>query len=114
VYYNGFMRIIEDKRASRGKGKSKEKIAQLMFRVGDGVLIGTVGDVGVAVLTRLWEQPVEEDGDEDEMEDDDSEQVKMEKMCEIRWCYRKKDLPGVIGKIQLSDVSWVSRCRHSH
>ncbi len=84
-----------------------------MFRVGDGVLIGTVGDVGVAILVRMWEQDVEDDEEEQEEGEQDEEEMlngllgseRKEKMCEIRWCYRKKDLPGVMGKIQLSDVS---------
>ncbi|ORX38507.1 P-loop containing nucleoside triphosphate hydrolase protein [Kockovaella imperatae] len=114
TYYTSFTRIQKP----TGK-KKKEEVVK--FRVGDGVMVSVEGGDGVAVLTRLWEEPIpkdegsdddddDDDDDEDEEADDEEgsgegegEGLGMRKMAEIHWCFRRKDLPGIMKDLKVEE-----------
>ena len=97
--------------------KKKEEV--IKFRIGDGVLVSVEGGDGVAVLTRLWEEPIPKDEDEDEDEEDEeaepggrtksdrsaSDEPGTRMMGEIHWCFRRKDLPGIMKDLKVEEVS---------
>lgn len=84
-----------------GRGKKDQPVdTQQRFSLGDGVLVAVLGnDVGVGIITDLWEQRIE--GGEGGGEQEDS----MVKLCEVRWCYRKQDLPTTMNSLKIADVS---------
>jgi origin recognition complex subunit 1 len=99
-------------RANKGDEESR-------FAIGDGVLVDVEGGAdGVGVLIRLWEEPdkdEDEEGDEDsnggndsarrkrKEENGDATEVRM--MAEVHWCFRRKDLPGIMKNLTVEDVS---------
>ncbi len=96
--------------------QTPSQASQLRFSLGDGVLVGCAGNsIGIGILVGLWEEWVGEDKDEDsddaddeeeEMNgDEDEEKGNWEKFCEVRWCYRRQDLPNTMGQMKLVEVS---------
>ncbi|KAJ9097670.1 hypothetical protein QFC21_004707 [Naganishia friedmannii] len=109
-YFQSFIRVSQVK-AAKAKKSTKQpaageaQIEQLKFSIGEGVLVACHGNsVGVGVLTKLWEElrPKNETSEDDQ---DDGEEPEQEwtKQCEIRWCYRRQDLPTTMNSMQLLD-----------
>jgi hypothetical protein len=112
TFYTSFVRKGVLKQPTRGKKKTdavtEPEPTLQRFCLGDGVLVAVLGnDVGVGLLTKIWEQPAP---DEDDDEDEDmgsraqSQQERFLKLCEIRWFYRKQDLPTTMNSLKLADV----------
>jgi hypothetical protein len=104
----------------QGKGKKKatnetQGVETLQkFSLGDGVLVAVLGnDVGVGILTRLWDEKISNHngGDDsfDEEEQSENEEDQRVKLCEVRWFYRKQDLPTTMNTLKVGDVS---HCKH--
>ena len=106
VYYRSFVRRSVEK-VPRGQRKGEAVETVQRFGLGDGVLVAVLGnDVGVGILTHLWEEPAPEPEETDDQSyDEDKEQDKRIKLCEIRWFYRKQDLPTTMNTLFLADVS---------
>lgn len=109
-YYKSFIRVSQVKSGKGQKRSTKNSdepaIEQLRFNIGDGVLVACHGNsIGVGVLTKLWDElrPVEHDGSDEEVEEGPEQEWR--KQCEIRWCYRRQDLPTTMNQMQLLDVS---------
>lgn len=95
------------KQIGRGKKDKNHQQGdeQQRFSLGDGVLVAVLGnDVGVGIITELWEQDLE---DEDADEGENEEREKSVKLCQIRWCYRKQDLPTTMNSLKVADVRFV-------
>lgn len=100
----------------QGKGKKKATneapVVETLqkFSLGDGVLVAVLGnDVGVGILTKLWDETIS-NHDEDDHSSDNEEQAENEedtrvKLCEVRWFYRKQDLPTTMNSLKVGDVS---------
>jgi hypothetical protein len=98
----------------QGKGKKKatsetQGVETLQkFSLGDGVLVAVLGnDVGVGILTKLWDesfstQDMDSDSSGEEEQADEDTRVKL---CEVRWFYRKQDLPTTMNALKVGDVS---------
>jgi hypothetical protein len=121
-YFKSFMRVSQVKAGKGNKRSTKTSgepaIEQLKFSIGDGVLVACHGNsIGVGVLTRLWEElrEIENDGDVSEDEDEEEEHSRQEwkKQCEIRWCYRRQDLPTTMNQMRLLDVSSLLHVKRS-
>ena len=109
--------------------KAAQGDEEARFSVGDGVLVKVEGGTdGVGVLVRLWEEPDDaDDGDEEEDGQDDEEgeggaggradggsrngdgtssksKSKTRMTAEIHWCFRRKDLPGIMKNLSVEDV----------
>lgn len=114
-YFKSFMRVSQVKSGKGNKRSAKTSgepaIEQLKFSIGDGVLVACHGNsVGVGVLTKLWEELREVEDDEDESGDEEEgakaqPRQEWKKQCEIRWCYRRQDLPTTMNQMRLLDVS---------
>lgn len=92
-------------------------------------MVGVDGGDGVGILVGLYEEEGkagdEDDDDENEDEDnvdedgagvgDDGEEEEKETrmMAEVHWCFRRKDLPGVMKNLSVEDVSNLSVNRAS-
>lgn len=118
-YYRSFIRVSQVK-AGKGRKRSADHsvesaVEQLRFNIGDGVLVACHGNsIGVGVLTRLWDELRSVEHEESGEGDEEEPEQELKKQCEIRWCYRRQDLPTTMNSMQLLDVSnfsvFVSRC----
>lgn len=110
-YYRSFIRVSQklskgNKRAT--KHSDEPTIEQLRFNIGDGVLVACHGNsIGVGVLTKLWDELREVEHDESDEEEEEGPEHEWRKQCEIRWCYRRQDLPTTMNQMALLDVSIV-------
>ena len=104
----------------QGKGKrkatSETQATETLqkFSLGDGVLVAVLGnDVGVGILTRLWDETIpdhdEGDGSSDDEGRSENEEDTRVKLCEVRWFYRKQDLPTTMNTLKVGDVSYRER-----
>ena len=135
THYSSFTRIT--RASAKGRKKNKEEVVK--FRVGDGVLVSVEGGDGIGFLTRLWEEPAPKDDDSDDEDksesglggkekgngrsyrdrqgsensegSDGSEADETRMMCEVHWCFRRKDLPGIMKDIKVEEVSFIPPMR---
>lgn len=113
-FYKSYVRRGFTKPTTKGKKKAAsetrgEETFQ-KFSLGDGVLVAVLGnDVGVGILTKMWDEPdtsnetAHPDEDEDEAEQPQTDE--RIKLCEVRWFYRKQDLPTTMNVLKVADVS---------
>lgn len=114
TYYKSCVRRGFAKPTAKGKKKATsetrgEETFQ-KFSLGDGVLVAVLGnDVGVGILTKMWDEPLSKDdqGTEDDSEERDNRSGADDriKLCEVRWFYRKQDLPTTMNVLKVADVS---------
>lgn len=114
TYYKSYVRRGFAKPTAKGKKKATsetrgEETFQ-KFSLGDGVLVAVLGnDVGVGILTKMWDEPLSKDdqGTEDDSEEPDNRSGADDriKLCEVRWFYRKQDLPTTMNVLKVADVS---------
>jgi origin recognition complex subunit 1 len=108
-YYKSFIRVSQ--KSGKGikrttKHSDEPAIEQLRFNIGDGVLVACHGNsIGVGVLTKLWDELRVVEHDESDDEDEEDPEHEWRKQCEIRWCYRRQDLPTTMNQMALLDVS---------
>ena len=120
VYYNSFARFTQTQVKKREEDlltplKKKKQGEEARFSIGDGVLVRVEGGVdGIGILIRLWEEAIPEEEIESEAEggeggkdkEEENGQVEGRRMMgEVHWCFRRKDLPGIMKNLSVKDVS---------
>lgn len=122
-YYSSYTRIVSHSgltpRKNGKKPRANKGDEESRFAIGDGVLVDVEGGAdGVGVLIRLWEEPdkdEDEEGDEDsdggndsarrKRKDENGDPTEVRMMAEVHWCFRRKDLPGIMKNLTVEDVS---------
>lgn len=114
TYYKSYVRRGFAKPTAKGKKKvtseTRGEETFQKFSLGDGVLVAVLGnDVGVGILTKMWDEPLSRDdqGTEDDLKEPDNRSGADDriKLCEVRWFYRKQDLPTTMNVLKVADVS---------
>ena len=118
TYYTSFLRTVNHSGLTPKKGRKTRKDEEAPFKIGDGVVVSVEGGSdGLAVLTRLWEEPEPKDEDDSDDSDDEvdeegksggssdsSEERGTRMMGEVHWCFRRKDLPGIMKDLRVQEV----------
>jgi hypothetical protein len=113
-YYKSYVRRGFAKPTAKGKKKvtseTRGEETFQKFSLGDGVLVAVLGnDVGVGILTKMWDEPLSKDdrGTENDLKEPDNRSRADDriKLCEVRWFYRKQDLPTTMNVLKVADVS---------
>jgi origin recognition complex subunit 1 len=95
--------------AEAGPSKRRGE-TETRFAVGDGVSVAVEGgNEGIGMLTALWEEDGEDDDDESTVSGSRHTTPERETgprmVARVHWFFRKEDLPGVMTRLALEEVS---------